>query len=295
MARPLYKVVDDLSGIGLTPAMLRALDWVVPGEYTNITSFDEMIRSVTGSSDEAHIQRVGERAIHLFNDTSQNYQRALWLYQTVDSTQGLAGVTAFISKIGESISFLSFLDRVTPKADTTQAVDLGLKLVAEIVGFCSLNGLPGDSVGDFVESLADYRDEALMRMATLICVDGILPLGPDFLSKAMSMLDKSGVSALTENERFQRVSGVIPGDSKKDQLKFMQQGLDSVQDWVGGFVSKHAITVEKVAGSVKNVSDRWEGSLDWMAAAIDMMTDYYEHTGIQTVARQCISRANAEV
>ncbi|MCA9115823.1 MAG: hypothetical protein KDA79_12125 [Planctomycetaceae bacterium] len=295
MARPLYKVVDDLPRIGLTPAMLHALDWVVPGKYTNITSFDDMIRSVTGSQDEAHIQRVGERTIHLFNDSSQGYQRALWLYQTVDSTQGLAGVAAFLSKIGESVSFLSFLDRLTPKADTTQAVDLGLKLVAEIVGFCSLNGLPGDSVGDFVESLADYQDEALMRMATLICVDGILPLGPDFISSAMSMLDKSGASALASSERFQRVSGMIPGDTRKEQLNFMQQGLESVKGWVEGFVAEHSITVEKVAGSVKGVSDRWDGSLDYLAAVIDMMTDYYEHTGVQTVARQCISRAAAEV
>jgi hypothetical protein len=32
-----------------------------------------------------------------------------------------------------------------------------------------------------------------------------------------------------------------------------------------------------------------------VSAAIDMTTDYFEHTGIQTVARQCISRAAGEV
>lgn len=295
MARPIYKVVDDLPKRGLTPALLGALDWVVPGEYTNITSFEDMIKSVTGSTDEKHIQRVGERAIHLFNDPSQGYQRALWLYQTIDSTQGLAGFAAFVSKVAENVSFLSFLDRVTPKADTTQAVDLGMKLVAEIVAFCSLNGIPGDRVGDFVESLADYRHEALMRMATLVCVDGMLPLGPDFVSKAMGMLDRTGATELAKNDRFQRVSGMIPGNGIKEQIGFMQKGLDSIQGWVHGFVQEHAITVEKVAGSVKGVSDRWEGSLDWLAAAIDMTTDYYEHTGVQTVARQCISRAAAEV
>ncbi|MFZ5832930.1 MAG: hypothetical protein ACOY3P_22815, partial [Planctomycetota bacterium] len=288
MARPIYKIVDDLPRHGLTASLLGALDWVVPGEYKNITSFEEMIQSVTGSKDEAHIQKVGERAIFLFNDTSQGYQRALWMYRTIDSTQGLAGVTTFVSKIAENVGFLSFLNRVTPKADTTQAVDLGLKLVAEIVAFCSLNGLPGDSIGDFVESLSDYRHEALMRMAALVCVDGMLPLGPDFISKAMGMLDRSGVSALADNERFQRVSGMIPGDNKQEQLGFMQKGLASVKDWSQGFVSKHGITVEKIAGSVKGVSDRWEGSLDWLSSVIDMTTDYFEHTGVQTVARQCI-------
>ena len=295
MARPIYKVVNDLPRRGLTPALMGALDWVVPGEYTNITEFEEMIRSVTGSNDEAHIQRVGERAIHLFNDPSQGYQRALWLYQTIDSTQGLAATMTFMAKIAENISFLSFLDRITPKADTTQAVDLGLKLVAEIVAFCSLNGMPGDSVGDFVESLSDYRHESLMRMAALVCVDGVLPLGPDFVSKALGMLDKSGAKDLVTSERFQRVRGLIPGDDTKQQLGFMQKGLESIGSWAGSFVNQHGVTVDKITGSLKGVSDRWEGSLDWVSAAIDMTTDYYEHTGIQTVARQCIRRAAAEV
>ncbi|MEW4526661.1 hypothetical protein [Maioricimonas sp. JC845] len=295
MAQPIYKLIDDLPKRGLTPALLGSLDWVVPGEYTNITNFEEMIQSVTGSADQAHIQRVGERAIYLFNDPSQGYQRALWLYQTIDSTQALAGTMSFVSKIAENISFLSFLDRLTPKADTTQAVDLGLKLVAEIVAFCSLNGIPGDSVGDFVESLSDYRHEALMRMGALVCVDGVLPLGPDFISKALGMLDKSGASDLASSERFQRVRGLIPGESTKEQLSFIEKGLESISGWATSFVSQHGVTVEKIAGSVKGVSDRWEGSLDWVSAAIDMTTDYYEHTGIQTVARQCIRRAAAEV
>ena len=295
MARPIYKVVDGLPSRGLTPMLLGALDWVVPGEYTNITDFEEMIKSVTGSTDENHIQSVGERAIHLFNDESQGYQRALWLYQTIDSTQGLAATMTYVSKIAENISFLSFLNRVTPKADTTQAIDLGLKLIAEVVAFCSLNGIPGDSVGDFVESLSDCRHETLMRMAALVCVDGVLPLGPDFISKAMDMLDRSGAKELATNERFKRVQGMIPGGDTSQRLNFMKSGLDSIGGWASSFVSKHAITAEKIAGGLKGASDRWEGSLDWLSATLDMTTDYFEHTGIQTVARQCISRAAAEV
>lgn len=295
MARPLYDLVNGLPRNGLTPSLLGALDWVVPGEYKNITSFEEMIKNVTGSADEKHIQKVGERAIHLFNDASQGYQRALWLYQTIDSTQGLVGLTSFVSKVAENVRFLSFLNRLTPKADTTQAIDLGMKLVAEIVAFCSLNGIPGDSLGDFVESLTDARHETRMRLAALVCVDGVLPLGPDFIIKATSLFDKMGVSAVASNERFQRIRGLIPGDSSSDQVGFIKQGLGSIQGWATKFVADQKITVEKIAGSLKNVSSRWEGSLDWLSAAIDMTTDYYEHTGIQTVARQCISRAAGEV
>ena len=295
MARPIYKVVNDLPEYGLTPSLLGALDWVVPGEYSNITSFEEMIRNETGSADEAFIQKVGERAIFLFNDPAQGYQRALWMYQTIDSTQGLAAAMTFMSKIAENVGFLSFLDRVTPKADTTQAIDLGLKLVAEVVAFCSMNGIPGDNVGDFVESLSDYRHESLMRMAALVCVDGVLPLGPDFVIKASSMLESTGAGKLVENERFQRISGMLPGGNVNENLGFIRRSLGAIGDWSTSFIAEHSITVTKITGSLKEVSERWDGSLDWLAGALDMMTDYYEHTGIQTVARQCISRAAGEV
>src|SRR5690606_34209920 len=195
----------------MTVRMLKALDWVVPGEYTNLTGFENTIRAVTGETDQAYIQKIGERAIALYNDRSQGYQRALWLYRSVDSVQGLAGTTAFLAKVGQDVGFLSFLGRLLPKEDTTQAVDLGLKLVTEVVAFSYINGIPGDSIGEFVESLADYRHEALMRMGALICVDGLLPLGPDFLQKATGLLERTGASKLAENERFQRIRGMLPG------------------------------------------------------------------------------------
>jgi len=48
-----------------------------------------------------------------------------------------------------------------------------------LVAFCQINGIPGDSIGDFVAS-PDYSGESLMRMVALVCVDGLIPLGPDF-------------------------------------------------------------------------------------------------------------------
>jgi len=35
---------------------------------------------------------------------------------------------------------------ITPKADKAQTIDLSLKLVAELVAFCQINGIPGDSI-----------------------------------------------------------------------------------------------------------------------------------------------------
>lgn len=295
MSKPIFQLVDELPKGGMTVRMLQALDWVMPGEYVNLVGFEETIRAVTGESDDALIQKVGERAIHLYNDSTQGYQRALWIYQTVDSVQGLAGTTSMASKLGESFSWLSWLSKLTPKADTVQAVDLGLKLVGEVIAFCTLNGIPGDRVSEFVESLTDYRHEARMRLTALICVDGILPLGPDFVQKATAMLGKAGAQGLAENERFQRLKTLIPGSGTPEQLQFIQKSVTSLQGFVSRFVAEHKITQSNIFQSIQSLSDKLEGKLDYAAAFLDMTTDYFEHTGIQSIARSLISRAVSEL
>lgn len=295
MSKPIYQLVDELPRRGMTVRMLQTLDWVMPGEYVNLVGFEETIRAITGESDSALIQKVGERAIHLYNDTSQGYQRALWIYQTVDSVQGLAGTASMASKLGETFGWLSWLSKLTPKADTIQAVDFGLKLVSEVIAFCTLNGMPGDRISDFVESLTDYRHEARMRLTALICVDGILPLGPDFVQKATAMLTKAGPKGLSENERYQRLRTLIPGKETHEQLQFMQKAVMSLQDFVTRFVSEHKITQSRIFQSIEKLSDKLEGKLDYAAAFLDMTTDYFEHTGTQSIARSLISRAMSEV
>lgn len=295
MAKSVYEIVDELPTGGMTVRLLGALDWVVPGEYKNLTGFENTIKAVTGETDQKFIQSVGERAIALYNDRTQGYQRALWLYRSVDSVQGVAGAAAMLSKVGQDVGFLSFFRKVLPKEDTTQAVDLGLKLVTEVAAFCYLNGIPGDRVGDFVESLSDYRHEALMRMGALVCVDGLLPLGPDFVQKATGMLERTGAAGLAKNERFQRIRGMLPGDSSKEQFGLIEKSLESVKGWAQGFVASKGLTRNRVFQSVQGLSDRMEGKLDYAAAFLDMTTDYFEHTGTQTVARSLISRAAGEV
>ncbi len=295
MAEPIYKVVDKLPEKSMTTRLLSALDWVVPGEWKNIVGFENTIKAVTGESDQTRIQRIGERAIHLYNDKSQGYQTALWLYQTVDSVQKLGGMAALANKLSTSFGFLRFLGRITPKSDTTQAVDFGVKTITEVVAFCKLNGIPGDSIGQFVESLADYRHEALMRMAALICVDGLLPLGPDFLDKALSLLNRSGTGGLENNERFQKIRSMIPGGTTAEQLKFIQQGVGETQGWMNSFVNQHGLTPEKIASNLRGKISSLDGKLDYVAAVIDMTTNYFEHTGTQSVARSLISRAAAEI
>lgn len=52
-----------------------------------------------------------------------------------------------------------------------------------LVAFCQINGIPGDSIGVFFNALRDDSGESLMRMAVLICFDGLVPLGANFALK----------------------------------------------------------------------------------------------------------------
>jgi hypothetical protein len=279
----------------MTTRVLGALDFVVPGEWENVVGFEETIRHVTGESDQELIQRIGERAIYLYNDKSQGYRRALRLYRTVDNIDQALASAALANKVGESIKLLTFLSRITPKADTVQTLDLCLKLVAELSAFCLINGIPGDSVGEFARSLADYGGDSLMRMAALIAIDGVIPLGPDFIQKVGSTLDKLRPRQLSQNKMYQGISSFIPGRTSTSKLGFITQSFDSVKDWMGGFVSKHDLTRGRILDKIKGFVEFSDDKLDYLAAFLDLTTNYYEHTGTQTIIRQIVERAVNEV
>lgn len=295
MSKPIQKLVDDLPTDNMTVSMLRSLDFVAPGEWQNVVGFENTIRTVTGETDEDLIQQIGERAIYLYNDRSQGYQRAMWLYQTVDSTDAALGAAALANKVGEKIGFLGFLNRITPKADKAQTIDLSLKLVTELVAFCQINGIPGDSIGDFVASLADYSGESLMRMVALVCVDGLIPLGPDFILKVQSILNQTSPKDLEQNSTFQRINDVIPGGNSAGKLNFIGESFDEVKGWMSDVVASRNLTPQKVVSNLQRFVEVADDRLDYLAAFLDVTTNYYEHTGTQTLARRLIERAVAEI
>ncbi len=295
MSKAIFELVDELPTSNLTVSMLRSLDFVVPGEWNNLVGFENTIRHVTGETDESLIQQIGERAIFLYNDRSQGYQRAMWLYQTVDRTDKALGAAALANKVGESVPLLGFLNKLTPKADKAQTIDLTLKLVAELVAFCQINGIPGDSIGDFVGSLADYSGESLMRMVALVCVDGLIPLGPDFINKVQSNLGQTTPQDLEKSSTFQNINSEIPGGNSAGKLNFINQSFDSVKGWMSGLVTSHNLTPQKVVGNLQKFVQVADDKLDYLAAFIDVSTNYYEHTGTQTLARRLIERAVAEI
>ncbi len=295
MSKPIFEMVDELPTGGITVMALRSLDFAVPGQWNNLVGFNNTIKAVTGESDEALIQQIGERAVALYNDSSQGYQRAMWLYQTVDNASGALGAATLANKVGQDIPFLGLLTKLTPKPEKAQSIDLCVKLVVELVAFCQINGLPGDSIGDFLTSLGDYSGESLMRMAALVCFDGLIPLGPDFVLKGLSTLQGMSPSDLDHNSTFKGVSDLIPGGNRAGQLSFINESMDSVKGWMTEFVSSRGLTPEKVVDNLTQFVEISKDKLDYLGAFMDVAVHYYEHTGTQTLARRLIERAVAEI
>jgi hypothetical protein len=288
-------LVNELPESGITVMSLRALDFVVPEQWRNYTNFDEMLREVTGEEDEEFLESVKNRVIELYNDSSEGYQSAMKLYRLVDKTDKALGASAFADKISEKISLLSFLDYLTPKADISQVIDLSLKLIVELIAFTKINGIPGDSIGDFIGALGDYAGESKIRMAALVSFDGILPLGPDFISYCLDKISGLTGSDIEENDTFDSISDDIPGDDSESKLDFIKRGFEAAQDWMSNLMSEYDLSTEKIIGNLQEYVDVADDKLDYIASFLDMLTNYFEHTGTQTLAIRMIERAVNEV
>ena len=295
MSKSIFELVDELPTGGTTILALNALDFVIPGQWQNLTGFVNTIKTVTGETDEAMIQAIGDRAVYLYNDESQGYQRAMWLYQTVDNAAGALGMAAMANKLGQDVSFLGFLGNLTPKPEKAQSIDLSVKLVVELVAYCQINGIPGDSIGDFLGALGDYGGESLMRMVALICFDGLIPLGPGFIDKGLSSLSNLTPHELEGNSSFKSVSSLIPGGDTAGKLGFIGQSFDSVSGWMRNFVAEKALTQENALGNLQKFVQVSGDKLDYVGAFLDVSVKYYTHTGTQTLARRLIERAVAEL
>ncbi len=290
------KLVDELPTSGMTVRALSALDFIAPGQWQNVTGFDNMIRHVTGEQDAEMVAAIRARALHLWNDSSQSYQRAVSLYRLVDSADSKIGWAALAHKLGERVGLLSFLSRLTPQEDKAQTVDLALKLALESAAFCYTNGLPGDSVADFAAALRSYEKENLIRVAGLVVFEGLVPLGPDYAARMAEGVRNFDVADIENNAIFQRVKGLIPGGgAAAGALSFVGDSVSAVSGYVGEFAGKHGVTLDGVLGRLNGFIDFSESRLDYLAAFLDVSTNYMEHTGIQSVSRSLIERAVGEI
>jgi hypothetical protein len=292
--KPLYKLIEELPQSSLTTRCLGALDYLVPGEWKNVTNFEEMVKLVTGEEDQSVIQQVGERAMALYENSDNGYQRAVSIFNMVDSGSTMVGITSMAAKLAEDVSWLSFLGSITPKPETSQAIDAALKFAAEIGTFCCTNGLPGDSIGDFVQALTAYEKEDIMRISAWVAFDCMLPLGPDFMVKIGESLG-SAMGTLEASPLFGRVAQFLPGGGNSEKRDFVKAAVDQSSGYIGNFVASKGITQGGVLDTVKGYLEGAEGKLDYAAAILDVSVNTFEHTGLQTVARRVIKRAYGEL
>ena len=104
MSKSIDRLVDNLPSSGLTVRVLGLLDFAAPGQWQNTIGFDNMIRSVSGESDAVIVANIRARALELYNDSSQGYQRAISVYQLVDSAGGKVGLSSMAHMLGEKVS-----------------------------------------------------------------------------------------------------------------------------------------------------------------------------------------------
>jgi len=294
MSKKIYELTDNLPRGGITVTALKSLDKFVPGEWDNLVGFENTIKTVSGETDDATVQAIAERAITLFNDKKEGYQRALWLFQSVDAASGALGTAALANRIGQD-TFLGILQKLTPKPEKAQTIDLSVKLVTEVVAFCHINGLPGDSLGDFVRALSSYEKDSLVRMAALVAFDGIVPLGASFSQKALSAIERTDPAELERNRTFKGIAQEIPGRDAGAKLGFITESFAATRDWMDNFVAKTGMTQQNVVDKLEGFVDGSKSKLDYLGAFLDMSVKYYEHTGIQTLARRLVERAVAEL
>lgn len=290
--------LGELETSSITVSVLEALDTVVPGEWQNCTDFDEMIPVVIGHDQQGIIDDVRNRAIALIDDSDRDYEMALWLFQKIDTMDKVAAGATVASKVTDLFGGLDFVKQFTPKPETTQALDAGLKLIAELMAFGFLKGLPEltfEEIALFVIELQKYGKADLMRIAAWIIIDGMLPLGPNFMSKIVDTIENSATSEVAGHSIFDTISEYLPGDDDEEKMSFVTQALRSTSEFIGKFIEEHNITDDLIQEKLGDVVDMVDGGSDYVAAALDASTNYFSHTGTQTVARSLIEEAYAQL
>ena len=296
MARPtVLERLERLPRRGLTVLALQGISTLVPGGWTNIRSAEALIKEVIGDDDPALIARIRSRADLLSRARAEGYGRALSLYDAVNRSQHAAGRVRLLATVSAGLPLLKRLADLTPPGDTLQAVDLSLKVAAELLAFTQVNGLPGDSFGAFGAALADYAGEARVRMAALICFDALLPLGDQALQRLDGLLGAAGHKDLQRLPAYRQMAGLMPGSGDQAHLSFLRRGVNQWLGWAGGFSSELALTAQSAVQAVESTLGPWQGRLDQFAVFLDAFTDTYAHTGVQAVARRLVERAAAEV
>ena len=284
--------LEQLSQSSLTTLSLSALDFIIPGSYKNVTNLEDMVREVTGETRVGRLQAIHNHIEDAYAEDS-GAQRAVWLFKLTDSADKAVAAASFANKVGSKIGVLSFLEKMTPKADTSQALDLCLKLTVEALAFLSLHGLSRNSVSNWTQSIGKsgtYSNESALRIGAIIALDALIPLGPDFLKK-ISQHAQSEKSNWANNTLFKKISDFIPGVDIASKSGFVVDLVKNASGPIASVIDNTGLNREKVLGTLQNFTDVSDSKLDYLAAFLDASTNFVSHTGIQSVARHMVRKS----
>lgn len=291
MSESIIDLVDGLPTDSVTVKVLEILDFAVPGGWQNLVGFDRTIEVLTGVTDAQKLGQIRDRSVALYNDNTQGYQTAIWLYRAVDNTDKAIAAATIADKVGDVFQFIPFLKNLTPKAESLQSFDFSLKLLAEVLAYSKINGLTIDPK-KFASSLSQtYGDEALVRMIALVSLDGILPLGKEFVSKIRDNLASGMMPGMVNDPNLSKLTQVVPAG---EQQELINESFKATEDWmtkIANSIGSREFVVNKLGTFIEIADDK----LDYLAAFVDATVNYFEHTGIQTVARSLIKRAYREL
>lgn len=284
---PISKLVDELPAKSMTTLALSALDFVVPGQWQHYPNFHDMTKAITGEHREGKLQVICNHADQLYNDSERGAQRAVWIYQSIDGSDRMLAAASLAHQLGDSVGILKFLSKITPKPDSLQALDLGLKIAAEGLAYVNLHGLTGERFGEFEKSLQNASNETAIRLAALVALDGLIPLGPDFLMKVSSALESPPAGA-EQQGLFSKLVDLVPGGNP---LNYARGVFGSVQGWLGSFVAQKGLTQQGLVSKLQGALQMSDGKLDAIASLLDASTNYLSYTGTQTAARHVIVKS----
>jgi len=295
MSATVLERLERLPRRNLTVLSLRGISTLVPGGWRNVTSAEELISEVLGTSDPELMQQVRQRADQLSRARHEGYTRAMSLYDAVNRSQKAAGGLRVLANVTGGLPLVKRLANLTPPTDTLQAADLSLKVASEMLAFTQVNGLPGNSFSDFRASLNEYAGEAKVRMAALVCFDALLPLGDQALERMDGLLGRVGHQELRQLPAYAGMASMIPGRGDDAHLNFLRRGVDTWLDWAGGFTGQLGLTSQRAVRALETTLGPWQGGFQQLAIFLDAFTDTYQHTGVQAVARRLVDRAAAEI
>ena len=295
MSATVLERLERLPRRNLTVLALRGISTLVPGGWQNQTSPEALISDVLGSDDLDLVQQVRARADELSRARHEGYRRALSLYDAVNRSQKAAGGLRVLANVAGALPLVKRLAVLTPASQTLQAVDLSLKVAAEMLAFTQVNGLPGDSFAAFGDSLREYSGEARVRMAALVCFDALLPLGDNALHRLDGLLGQVGSRELHQLPSYAGMASLLPGRGDAAHRSFMRRGVDQWLGWADGFVGELGLSGQRAVRALETTIGPWHGGMEQLATFLDAFTDTYSHTGVQAVARRLVERAAAEI